>query len=113
MRWEPPPALPTSSWLNQKRRFILLALSCWVSTASTDSDCCREASLTGDPHCVGAHGDRFDVRGDHNGIYCLLSDNEMTLNARFEQQLFRTPHSKMDVNGSFVRAAFLTLWTLS
>ena len=58
---------------------------------------------------LGAHGDLFDVRGEHNGIYCLLSDNEMTLNARFEQQLFRTPHSKMDVNGSFVRAAFLTL----
>ena len=65
---------------------LVLAFLCTFAGAS--SDCCLQASLSGDPHCVGAHGDRFDVRGDHKGTYCLLSDSAMSLNARFEHVMF-------------------------
>ncbi|KAL1500426.1 hypothetical protein AB1Y20_013083 [Prymnesium parvum] len=68
------------------------------------------ASVTGDPHFHGAHGDAFDLRGD-GSILNLLSSPNISLSARFETTLYRASYSNRWVNGSFLRAAYWTLRT--
>ncbi|KAL1511434.1 hypothetical protein AB1Y20_006233 [Prymnesium parvum] len=68
------------------------------------------ASVTGDPHFRGAHGDAFDLRGD-GSILNLLSSPNISLSALFETTLYRASYSNRWVNGSFLRAAYWTLRT--
>lgn len=67
--------------------------------------------MTGDPHAHGAHGDRFDFKGNHLGIYVLLSTKHLSLAAKFERKKFYTPFSKLWVHGSWIRHAYWTIWT--
>eukprot|EP00966_Prymnesium_polylepis_P003020 69060-Prymnesium_polylepis.1 len=69
------------------------------------------ASISGDPHVRGAHGDSFDFRGKHGGTYVLLSTTNLSLAAGFEHAVFFTPHSKMWVRGSWIRHAYWTIRT--
>ena len=71
------------------------------------------ASLTGDPHTVGAHGDRSDLRGEDRAIYVVLSDRNVSFAVQMEHHSFRTTHSKLTVNGSWARAAYWVLRTTS
>ena len=45
-------------------------------------DCCLQASLAGDPHGRGAHGDKFSLRGKHAGIYNMLSAPNVSFSAQ-------------------------------
>ena len=69
------------------------------------------ASITGDPHVRGADGDSFDFKGEHLGIYVLLSTKLLSLAAQFEHSRFFTPHSKLWVHGSWMRQLFWTIRT--
>eukprot|EP00966_Prymnesium_polylepis_P027168 628365-Prymnesium_polylepis.1 len=69
------------------------------------------ASITGDPHIRGAHGDRTDFKGEHLGIYVILSTKHLSLAVQFEHDTFFTPYSKMWVRGSWIRHAYWTIRT--
>lgn len=43
-----------------------------------------KARIWGDPHFIGADGDKFDVQGEAGKIYNLLSDENFQLNGKFE-----------------------------
>ena len=73
--------------------------------------CQLTALLNGDPHAVGAHGDKFSLRGEGGKTYSLLSAPNVSLNARFEDEAFVSPYSHVNVDGSFVRRAYWTLRT--
>eukprot|EP00966_Prymnesium_polylepis_P093253 2158729-Prymnesium_polylepis.1 len=92
-------------------RAALGLLACGIVTAVGSEDCCLTASISGDPHVVGAHKDKFSIRGQHGGTYCMLSAPDVSLHAQFEFVIFRTSWSKMRINGSFIRAAFFVLRT--
>ena len=93
----------------------------WIVSQCTNSDprqwsgaqpgCCLVATLTGDPHGKGAHGDKFSFRGSHEGVYNVLSAPNVSWNAQFEDTVFHSPWSRINVNGSFVRNAFWVLRT--
>lgn len=66
------------------------------------------------PACVPqAHGDLFDFKGVDGGIYVLLSTSRLSLAVQFEHSRFRTPYSKLWVQGSWIRRAFWTITTSS
>ena len=44
------------------------------------------ARIWGDPHFVGADSDMYDIQGKANGIYNILSDKGIQLNAQFTNQ---------------------------
>jgi len=67
------------------------------------------ASIAGDPHMRGAHGETADFRGEHNAHFNLLSSRNFSLNALFQVIRYRATYSKRIINGSFVRAAFWTI----
>ncbi|KAL1521282.1 hypothetical protein AB1Y20_020951 [Prymnesium parvum] len=69
------------------------------------------ASISGDPHVRGGHGDSFDFKGQHNGIYVLLSTPALSISARFEHSSFFTPYSKLLVHGSWIKEVFWTVRT--
>jgi len=69
------------------------------------------AGITGDPHLKGAHGEEADFRGEHGAKYVALSARNFSLNLLIEHNTFHTPYSKLDVHGSWVRAAFQTVRT--
>eukprot|EP00966_Prymnesium_polylepis_P308105 7119995-Prymnesium_polylepis.1 len=69
------------------------------------------AGASGDPHLKGAHGEEADFKGEHRGIYNALSARNFSLNLMVEHALFRTPFSKLNVNGSWMRGAFHTVRT--
>ena len=73
---------------------------------SYDWSAYESASIDGDPHITGAHGDKADVKGEDGGIYSLLSAEDVSLAVRFEHDDFHTPYSKQLVHGPWVRAAF-------
>ena len=79
--------------------------------AGTQPGCCLTATLSGDPHGKGAHGDKFSFRGSHEGVYNVLSAPNVSWNAQFEDNVFHSPWSRINVNGSFVRNAFWVLRT--
>ena len=66
---------------------ILLALSRCAISSGTEDDCCLTSEIKGDPHCTGAHGDKFALRGDNHKIYCLLSAPGVSLGAQFASQI--------------------------
>ena len=83
-----------------------------VSLSPTNDRCgSSTASIGGDPHVRGAHGDVFDFKGAHGGIYVLLSTQQLSLSARFEHETFMTPHSKLRVHGSWIRQVYWTVRT--
>jgi len=59
----------------------------------------------------GGHGDSFDFKGEHNGIYVLLSTPALSVSARFEHSSFFTPYSKLLVRGSWMKEVFWTVRT--
>jgi len=69
------------------------------------------ATGSGDPHIVGAHGDRFDFKGEDGVAYALLSARDLAVNGRFKHDVY-TLGSK-EVHGSFITEAYLTARTAS
>jgi len=107
----------SASWL----RTYALA-SCFVSNSGGDlfatsfsraaTSCALPAAwMTGDPHVLGAHGDTFDFKGAHGGIYVLLSTRRLTLSARFVHETFLSPYSKVHIQGSWMKDAFWVVRT--
>ena len=94
-----------------------VSLNAIVTEGSTDKYMCAgdgqlgSASLGEDPHLLGAHGDRADIRGVHKGVYAVLSSRNISLGVQFVHDNYTTPFSKMHVHGSWLRAAFWTLRT--
>ena len=88
---------------------FMLAASCLgadvPTVSSSGSGCGCGASLSGDPHVVGADGDQFSLRGDHLGIYNMLSAPNVSFNAQFKWLPFDSPYSHVRVNGTFARVA--------
>ena len=80
-------------------------------TIGSGSGCGCVASLKGDPHVVGADGDLFSMRGEHLGIYNMLSAPNASFNARFKWLPFDSPYSRVKVNGTFARIASWVLRT--
>jgi len=64
------------------------------------------AGVSGDPHLKGGHGEEADFKGEHLGVYNALSARNFSLNVLVVHDSFRTPFSKLDVRGSWIRAAF-------
>ena len=64
------------------------------------------AGVTGDPKLWGADGDEADFRGEHRGCYNILSARNLSLNTLIEHASFITPHSKINVHGSWVRMSW-------
>eukprot|EP00966_Prymnesium_polylepis_P127212 2942171-Prymnesium_polylepis.7 len=87
----------------------LVILTVLASFASCSQDCCLTASISEDPHVVGAHRDKFSFRGTNNGIYNLLTAPGVSVNAQFELVNFRATHSKLTMHASFVRSVFWVL----
>lgn len=52
-----------------------------------------------------------DFKGDHGGIYVVLSTSNLSLAVGIEHATFFTPYSKLWVHGSWVRQAYWTLLT--
>jgi len=69
------------------------------------------AHMSGDPHIVGAHGDRADFRGTDGGLFCVLSARNLSMSVRIQERMYRTPFSKQHVNGSWIREAFWVVRT--
>jgi len=70
------------------------------------------SGISGDPHIKGAHGDEADFKGEHRGVYNVLSARNFSLSLRIEHDTFTTPFSRLNVHGSWVRAAFHTVRTI-
>jgi len=68
-----------------------------------------EASIGGDPHVRGGHGDIFHLRGDGKRPLCILSAANTSLNALFVNVTYRAAYSKRTVHGSFIKAAFWSI----
>jgi len=69
------------------------------------------SGIAGDPHLSGAHGEEADFKGVDGGVYNVLSARNMSLNVMVQHDVFNTPHSKLTVHGSFIRAVYQTLRT--
>uniref|UniRef100_A0A7S3EVJ9 Uncharacterized protein n=1 Tax=Haptolina ericina TaxID=156174 RepID=A0A7S3EVJ9_9EUKA len=69
------------------------------------------ASIYGDPHMWGAHGDQADFKGAHGGVYCLLSAKNLSINMKTIYDTFITPFSKVPVRGSWVIGVFHSIRT--
>ena len=79
--------------------------------SGANSGCCLTSALGGDPHGIGAHGDKFSMRGEPGRTYCILSAPNVSFNARFDPAVFHATWSKITVNGSFVKQAYWVLRT--
>lgn len=55
-----------------------------TSAPSAEKPIAGTARIWGDPHFIGADGDKFDVQGQAGKIYNLLSDQNFQLNGRFD-----------------------------
>lgn len=42
-------------------------------------------SVTGDPHFLGADGEKYDIKGQAGKTYNLIADKDMSVNARFDK----------------------------
>lgn len=73
------------------------------------------ATATADVHFTGLRGGKFDVRGEHNKIYALLSAPGLALNARFKEATFllsdQDPRAVAikRVHGSVLSEAYITV----
>lgn len=54
------------------------------ASQSAEKPIAGTARIWGDPHFIGADGDKFDVQGEPGKIYNLLSDRNFQLNGQFE-----------------------------
>ena len=94
------------------------ALVCYGDDGNSQKGTCATLSIpgaasgsAGDPHLKGAHGDEADFKGEDHGVYNYLTAKNISLNVLVEHDTFRSPYSKLDVNGSWVRGAFHVLRT--
>ena len=71
----------------------------------------QTASIYGDPHMRGVHGDEADFKGAHGGVYCLLSAKNLSVNMKIIHDTFTTPRSKVRVRGSWIRGVFHAIRT--
>jgi len=65
------------------------------------------ATGSGDPHIVGAHGDKFDFKGEHNALYNMFSAHGFAVNARFVQDVYSL--GDKEVHGSFITEAYVSV----
>eukprot|EP00270_Netrium_digitus_P021253 TRINITY_DN8_c0_g1_i3.p1 TRINITY_DN8_c0_g1~~TRINITY_DN8_c0_g1_i3.p1 ORF type:complete len:413 (+),score=71.52 TRINITY_DN8_c0_g1_i3:40-1278(+) len=76
-------------------------------TASTLGGYCKKIPakpLIGDPHFVGARGTQFDFNGDVDKTYCLITDENLQVNALFRGYYDgRTDLAKELVDGKLIR----------
>jgi len=76
-------------------------------------------SATADVHVNTIHGGTYDVRGEDNKVYSLLSAFGFAVNAVFQLVTFQLPPSDLrsnflkKVHGSVMSAVYMTLRTLS
>jgi hypothetical protein len=83
------------------------AAALYNSPGCLDNICCSaSAQLNGDPHMVGAGGETADFRGEHNGIYNVLSAANLSMAVRIVHRPYHTPYSKMVVDGGWVHTVF-------
>ena len=64
------------------------------------------ATIGGDPHARGSHGDAFAFKGDDGATYAALSAVNVSMNLRFSYRTFRSPYSKQTIHGSFITGAY-------
>jgi len=69
------------------------------------------AGISGDPHLKGAHGEEADFKGEHGAVYSALSARNLSLNLLVEHAAFTSPFSRLNVRGSWVKAAYHTVRT--
>ncbi|KAH7291929.1 hypothetical protein KP509_29G042500 [Ceratopteris richardii] len=74
---EAPPAPPPSS--KRKQRSPPLGTGS-VESAPPAPPGSPSSSITGDPHFVGKHGERFDFHGKDGRDYCVVSDHNIHMN---------------------------------
>jgi hypothetical protein len=65
------------------------------------------ATGTGDPHIVGAHGDKFDFKGEHKVLYSMFSAPGFAVNARFMHDVYSL--GQTEVHGSFITEAYVSV----
>ena len=58
----------------------------------------------------GAHGEETDFKGEHLAMYNALSAKNLSLNLLTEHD-FHSPHSRLNVHGSWVKAAYHSVRT--
>jgi len=68
------------------------------------------AEGAGDPHIVGAHGDKFDFKGEDRVVYAMFSASGFAVNARFVHDLYLL--DKKEVHGSFMTEAYVVVQPL-
>lgn len=56
-----------------------------------------------------ATGGEADFRGEDHAVYNALSARNLSLNLLFEHDRFTSPHSKLNIHGSWVRAAYFVV----
>ena len=61
----------------------------------------------------GAHGEEADFKGVDHGVYNALSAKNLSFNLLVEHDTFRTTYSKLNVHGSWIRASFHTIRTVT
>jgi hypothetical protein len=62
------------------------------------------ATGSGDPHITGAHGDKFDFKGEDKAVYNMLSARGFAVNARFVHDVYFLGDT--EVHGSFITEAY-------
>jgi hypothetical protein len=65
------------------------------------------ATGSGDPHIVGAHGDKFDFKGQDKVLYSMFSAPGFAVNARFEYDVYSL--NQKEVHGSFITEAYVSV----
>jgi len=63
----------------------------------------------GDPHIVGAHGDKFDFKGEDGVVYALFSSRGLAVNGRFTHDVYSLGGT--EVHGSFITEVYVTART--
>jgi len=65
------------------------------------------ATGAGDPHILGAHGDKFDFKGEDRAIYAMFSARGFAVNARFVHDVYSLGDT--EVHGSFITEAYASV----
>jgi len=61
----------------------------------------------GDPHIKGAHGDKFDFKGEDRALYAMFSAHGFAVNARFAHDTYSL--GAKEVHGSFITEAYVNV----